>query len=44
MPLINQLPKNVNSEDPQGLKERLLKFLSHFENNFNELVSDTWKL
>ena len=45
MSLIDQLPKNLKFEDPQSLKERLLKyFWVQVENNFNELVSDTWKL
>ena len=45
MALINRLPNSLNFREPEGLKERILKHLwSHFEKNYNELVSDTWKL
>lgn len=45
MALINRLPNSLNFQEPEGLKARILKHLwSHFEKNYNELVSDTWKL
>ena len=44
MSLINRLPKNLNFQDLQGLKERLLNyFRAHLGKNYNELVSDPRK-
>ncbi len=43
--LVNRLPKEVQFDEPVGLKKRLLKHLwYHFDKNYNEIVSSTWKI
>ena len=43
--LVNRLPKTVNFKNPEGLKRRLLGyFWWYFNNKYNEIVSNTWRI